>query len=128
MQALTREWVEKAEEDYSAASGLNRRRKNRLANIQSFHCQQCVEKYLKARLVEAGIAPSKTHDLRQLLSVALPLEPLWESLKPAAEYLSQFAVAYRYPGTDATDSQAKRAYQMCRDFRREARIALGSKP
>jgi len=40
-----------------------------------FFAQQCVEKYLKARLVEAGIAFPKTHDLEALLDLVLPAEP-----------------------------------------------------
>jgi HEPN domain-containing protein len=124
MRAVTREWVRKAEEDFSVAAGLSRRRKNRAPNVQSFHCQQCVEKYLKARLVEAGALPPKTHDLPQLLQMALPHEPMWAAFMPAAKYLAQFAVVFRYPGTDATVSEAKRALTMCRDFRREARNVL----
>jgi HEPN domain-containing protein len=124
MRAVTREWVEKAEEDFSVAAGLSRRRRHRAPNVQSFHCQQCVEKYLKARLVEAGAVPPKTHDLPQLLQLTLPYEPMWAVFMPAAKYLAQFAVAFRYPGTDATDAEAKRALTMCRDFRREARTAL----
>ena len=41
-----------------------------------FHCQQSVEKYLKARLEEAAISFPKTHDLENLLMLLLPLEPL----------------------------------------------------
>jgi HEPN domain-containing protein len=52
MKASAREWVEKAEEDFLAATALNRRRKKPLWNIVSFHVQQAVEKYLKARLEE----------------------------------------------------------------------------
>ena len=125
MLAITREWVEKAEEDFSVAVGLSRRRKNRAPNVQSFHCQQSVEKYLKARLIEAGAVPPKTHHLPQLLQLALAHEPMWAAFMPAAKYLAQFAVIYRYPGSDATAAQAKRALEICRDFRREARAALG---
>jgi HEPN domain-containing protein len=128
MRAVTREWVGKAEEDFSVAAGLSRRRKNRAPNVQSFHCQQCMEKYLKARLVEAGAVPPKTHDLPQLLHLALAHEPMWAAFMPAANYLAQFAVAFRYPGTDATAVQAKRALSACREFRREARAALGLAP
>ena len=128
MRAVTREWVDKAEEDFSVAAGLSRRRKNRAPNVQSFHCQQCVEKYLKARLVEAGAVPPKTHDLPQLLQLVLVHEPMWTAFMSAAKYLAQFAVVFRYPGSDATATQAKRALTMCRDFRREARAALGFGP
>ena len=128
MRAVTRQWVDKAEEDFSVAAGLSRRRKNRAPNVQSFHCQQCVEKYLKARLVEAGVVPPKTHDLPQLLQLVLVHEPMWTAFMSAAKYLAQFAVVFRYPGSDATAAQAKRALTICRDFRREARAALGVGP
>jgi hypothetical protein len=72
--------------------------------------------------------PPKTHDLPQLLQLVLVHEPMWAALMPAANYRAQFAVAFRYPGTDATAAQAKRAMEMCRDFRREARAALGLRP
>jgi HEPN domain-containing protein len=41
-----------------------------------FHCQQSAEKYLKARLEEAGIMSPRTHDLKNLLPLLLPVEPL----------------------------------------------------
>ena len=66
MRALTAEWVIKADEDFSVAAGLSRRRKNRVPNVQSFHCQQCIEKYLKAFLMETGAVPPRTHDIRRL--------------------------------------------------------------
>jgi len=125
MRALTREWVEKAEEDYSVARGLLRRRKNPALNALCFHCQQCAEKYLKARLIEAGLAPQHTHDLAQLLSANLPHEPLWSALMSGAKFLAQFAVAFRYPGNDATKAQAKRAFECVRSVRLEVRHSLG---
>ena len=56
MKQATREWVKKAEEDYLAALDLARRRKVLLHNSVCFHCEQCAEKYLKARVKEAGLA------------------------------------------------------------------------
>ena len=40
-----------------------------------FHLQQCLEKYLKARLVEAGLGFPRTHDLERLLDFILLNEP-----------------------------------------------------
>ena len=62
MTRLTREWVTKAEEDFSVAGGLVRRRKIPAWNAICFHCQQCAEKYLKARLQEANIGFPKTQE------------------------------------------------------------------
>jgi HEPN domain-containing protein len=76
MKPTTREWVRKAENDFRAASQLLGRRKRVVPDAVCFFCQQCVEKYLKARLLEAGIAFPRTHDLRQLLNVCVQVEPL----------------------------------------------------
>jgi len=71
MKASTREWIAKGEEDFSAASTLARPRKMPLWGPVCFHAQQCVEKYLKARLNEASLPVQKTHDLEQLLNLTL---------------------------------------------------------
>jgi hypothetical protein len=53
--------VQKAEDDWNAARQLNRVRKDPNYDGVCFHCQQSAEKYLKARLEEAGISFPKTH-------------------------------------------------------------------
>jgi HEPN domain-containing protein len=50
MKTSTREWTTKAEEDFDTAVTLARPRKRPLWAPLCFHAQQCVEKYLKARL------------------------------------------------------------------------------
>jgi HEPN domain-containing protein len=125
MKPSTREWVVKAEEDFLAASALNLRRKKPLWNIVCFHIQQTVEKYLKARLEEAGATIPKTHDLLHLLSLATPVEPLWSSYHPAFSLLVSYAVQTRYPGRAATKADARNAMKLCRQFRKEARRVLG---
>jgi HEPN domain-containing protein len=49
MRKLTAEWVAKAEEDFSVAAGLLRRRKIPADSV-CFHSQQCAEKFFKAVL------------------------------------------------------------------------------
>ena len=82
-------------------------------------------KYLKGRLVEAGIAFTKTHDLLALLNLVLPIEPAWLILHPRLNALNKFAVLYRYPGYDATRVDAKQAITECREVRRTIRVSLG---
>ena len=77
------------------AAALMRRRTKTAANSIGFHCQQCVEKYLKARLEEAGLNAPKTHDLVVLLPLLLPAEPLWASFAPALRRLNDYAVKFR---------------------------------
>src|SRR5437868_5226283 len=98
MKPVTREWVMKAEEDFLSAVDLARRRKRPVWNAVCFHCQQAAEKYLKARMHEAGLTVRRTHDLDALLNDLLSIEPLWAAFRPALQDLSDFAVDFRYPG------------------------------
>jgi HEPN domain-containing protein len=125
MKPQTAEWVEKAEGDWNAARQLNRVRKDPNYDGVCFHCQQSVEKYLKARLEEAGINFPKTHDLTTLLSLAVTVQPRWTSLQPVMVVLTPYAVAYRYPGFTASKSVAGDAIKSCRRVRRAIRISLG---
>ena len=90
-----------------------------------FHSQQCVEKCLKARLVEAQIRFTKTHDLQLLLDLILPREPLWELFRPLLIELNRFAVAFRYPGESATREMAKIAVSDAKAIRQRIRESLG---
>lgn len=125
MKAATRDWIRKAEGDWLAALALSRRRKIPLHDQVCFHCQQSAEKYLKARLEEAGIVSPKTHDLERLLALAVTVEPLWSALRPALKRLTDYAVDFRYPGDDATHHEAKAAVADCKVVRKEARLAFG---
>ena len=125
MKPATVEWVFKAEEDWEAARQLNRQRKNPIYDAVCFHCQQSVEKYLKARLDEAGIPVPKTHDLIQLLGLTIHVEPKWTVLHPYVAVLTPYAVGYRYPGLTAMKADAKAAIKDCRKVRRAVRLALG---
>jgi HEPN domain-containing protein len=74
---------------------------------------------------EAGLRIPKTHDLEVLLNALLPVEPLWASLRPALQDLTDFAVDFRYPGNQATKQDAQTALRDCKKVRTEARVALG---
>ena len=88
MKPLTREWVAKAEGDLHSCLRETRARKNANYDSACFHAQQCVEKYLKARLQEAGAPIPKTHNLEDLLNRLLAFEPRWATLKPTLINLS----------------------------------------
>ncbi len=128
MKAATRDWIKKAEGDWLAALDLSRRRKLPLPDSVCFHCQQSAEKYLKARLEEAGIHSPKTHNLEKLLALVLVVEPMWSSLLSILKNLSGYAVDFRYPGNEASKQEAKTALAECRAVRREVRLALGLRP
>jgi len=70
---------------------------DRFREIIAFHCQQAVEKYLKALLVRHQIEFPKTHDIAKLLDrVATVNANMAESLRDA-DVLTPFGVDVRYP-------------------------------
>ena len=125
MRPDTREWVKKAEDGFKVASQLLRRRKDIVSEAACFHCQQCVEKYLKARLVEAGVSFPRTHDLLKLLNLCLPVEPLWASFTKVVDTMSDYAVDFRYPGQSATLTEARQCLKDAKVIRREVRLSFG---
>lgn len=128
MKPSTQPWVDKAEGDFHTDQRELRARKYPHYEAVCFHAQQCVEKYLKARLVEAGIAFPKTHDLNLLLNLVLPVEPLWESYRWPLNLLTDYAGSYRYPGEEADKELAREAFKICQSFRETARQRLGLPP
>jgi len=128
MKPLTLEWVDKAEGDDASARRERRARVRPNYDAACFHAQQCVEESLKAVLQEAGIPFTKTHDLEALLNLCLPAYPLWAPLRPEVAMLSVYAVAFRYPGADATPEQAVAAVRTARRLRGSFRSALGLPP
>jgi HEPN domain-containing protein len=71
LESLLRGWIEKAEADLEAAQQLAPRVTERtgLREIVGFHCQQTVEKYLKALLTFYQVEFPKTHELDRLLTL-----------------------------------------------------------
>ena len=117
MKGLTAEWRAKAEEDYSVAKGLLRRRKVPADSV-CFHSQQAAEKFLQAVLQEQGVHFGKTHDLEGLLRLCTSPFPRLTLLVADAQLLNDYAVRYRYPGIDATKNQARLAVKAAGRVRR----------
>lgn len=80
-----------------------------LLDTAAYHSQQCAEKALKAFLVLHDDPPSKTHLLVQLVARCQDFDPRFSELLEAAEFLTPFATAFRYPGDvlepDLADTQ-----------------------
>ena len=125
MKPITLEWVAKAEGDWDTAQREYRARHRPNDDAACFHAQQCAEKYLKARLEEAAIAFGRTHNLISLLTLVLPVEPTWTVVQPHLTALNVYAVAFRYPGSSATRSNAANALKDCREVRRIVRQSFG---
>ena len=61
-----------------------------------FHCQQVVEKYLKAFLISQGVEIRKTHNIEFLLAQCEEFDPDFSLIDP--KDLNDFGVDIRYPG------------------------------
>ena len=125
MNPITKEWVSKAEGDFNSAQRELRARKNPNYDASCFHSQQCVEKYLKARLIELNISFPKTHDLTYLVGLLVRTEPLLEALEAEFRILNDYAVEYRYPGETADKETAKKTFNICKHLRAIIRQGLG---
>lgn len=114
---LVAEWIAKAEEDFSTATLLYKAKKN--PNNLGFHCQQSIEKLLKALLVKQGITPSRTHDLLEIIGDCLKQEPGLKVFIKHLMVLNPFAVVARYPGdAEATLKEARQAYTYTKELRK----------
>ena len=123
MNPLTLEWVQKAEGDYTVAQQV-RQGQHPVHDAICFHAQQCIEKYLKARLQEANIPFPRTHDLKELLEPIVPTIPIWRTWKAEFKVLSEHAVDSRYPGKFATADDTAHAMHICGEVRRAVREQL----
>ena len=100
------QWVAKAEGDWAALLLLQ----GNLATADAalFHAQQCLEKYIKAALISAGITVRKTHDLLQLSSQLSAIDPSWQPDEELLDVLNEGGVGFR-------------ALELTGDFRRQLR-------
>ena len=124
MNALVKEWIVKAEGDFTCVSRECRARKNPVYDAACFHAQQCAEKYLKACLQENHIEFDRTHKLLHLLSLLETKAPVLVSLKEQLQLLDAYSVAFRYPGSSADKSIALTAEKYCKMVRAACRTQL----
>lgn len=90
-----KEWIDKANKDMKAVEKLKTERD--ITEIVCFHCQQAVEKYLKALLIYNGENIQKTHNIDFLLNKCKAYNKDFE--RYIGNSLSDYAVDLRYPDT-----------------------------
>jgi HEPN domain-containing protein len=108
MKRRTGPWVRKAEEDVEGARLLANRNPP-LRHIACFYCQQAVEKYLKALLLELGVSFPLTHDLERLLGLLVPYTPPLNRFRHRLAALTEFGREFRDPFARATLRQMQSA-------------------
>lgn len=84
-----------------------------------FHCQQVVEKYLKALLAVHNISYPKIHDVAELAELGQELCPTLQTLPFDISEFNPFAVMIRYDDWDADVSQAllQQVFDQCNRVR-----------
>ena len=91
-----KEWIYKADHDLGSAKVIYQHLPDYYDTI-SFHCQQAVEKYLKALLIYKEIDFEFSHDLRYLLDLLSDTIEISPNHYNKAILLNRFGVEIRYP-------------------------------
>lgn len=124
MKTEAKAWAGLAEESFILLRLLARRRFVRSTNLVCFHSNQCIAKYLKARLTNEGKMIQRVKQLTDLLPMILPLQPSVARFTSTMKKLNGES-KFCYPGHIATRSDAREALKACRSIRAEVRASLG---
>jgi HEPN domain-containing protein len=92
-----KQWVELADKDLALAEHTVKTMWPTPHEIVCFHCQQFVEKYLKAFLVSKGQEPPYIHDLVRLADLCEIENPGFVQIKQKCVVLTEYEVQPRYP-------------------------------
>lgn len=106
---VVREWIVKAERDLASAVRLLEGEPPFL-DTAVYHCQQAAEKALKGFLASRGRPLRRVHDLVLLVDECADLDASFAQLAEAAEILTPYGTAFRYPG-DASEPQPAEALE-----------------
>jgi HEPN domain-containing protein len=117
MNESVREWLKKARRDFVTMNREFRVEEEPNYEAVCFHAQQCIEKSLKAYLIDHEIRFGKTHDLRELLNLARDIQPGWKIFEKEAARLTGYAVDTRYPGEDVFKEDAEEAVSISNRMR-----------
>jgi len=108
------EWINKADKDIKTVEIM--KEFEDLTEIICFHCQQAVEKYLKALLIKNDYEIIKTNNIDYLLNKCLQVNEEFEKYLGTA--LSEYAVDTRYPDVRyiPTREETEEAIQLMEDI------------
>jgi HEPN domain-containing protein len=111
--------------DWIAAQTLQAQGIAALHDAVVFHAQQCVEKLLKARLIQLQQPIQKVHDLVAVSSQLAGVDPDWQWDEDDLSDLSTGDVLARYPGFDTTADDAAVLIDLAGKMRAALLILLG---
>ena len=121
-----KEWIEKADHDLGSEKLIYLHIPDYFDTI-AFHCQQAVEKYLKAILDFYGIEFQRSHNLVYLLEMVSEKMEILEKRYDNAILLNGFSVQIRYPDSTIylTKEELEMSIKIAEDFRTFAIASIG---
>lgn len=114
-------WFEFADKDLEVAKYLDETMYPKPLEIICYHCEQAVEKYLKAFILYNEIPISKTHNLPFLLQEIERIAgyELEEKYFEMCDLLVPFGVAVRYPNEiEVNEEIVRRAIRAAEEMKR----------
>lgn len=123
-----KEWINKADHDLGSAKLIFLHIPDYFDTI-AFHCQQAVEKYIKAILVYCEIDFQRSHNLIYLLDLLTKKIEISEERYDKAILLNGFSVQIRYPDKTIylSNEELAAAIEIAQDFRAYAVELIGIK-
>jgi len=123
-----KEWINKADHDFGSAKLIFLHIPDYFDTI-AFHCQQAVEKYIKAILVYCEIDFQRSHNLIYLLDLLTKKIEISEERYDKAILLNGFSVQIRYPDKTIylSNEELAAAIEIAQDFRAYAVELIGIK-
>lgn len=124
---VLRQWVRKAEHDLEAVRRIMAVDEGCPYDTVCFHCQQAIEKYLKALLTLAAVPAPRTHDLGRLVAL-LPADKQLSIPAGALVAVNPYAVDVRYSDDwrEPRRHDAIQALEVAQRVRTEVRSLLPS--
>ena len=97
---VVEDWLKRAESDYKIALLLGSDEEGDFFENACFHCQQAVEKFLKALIISRGGRFKKVHDLNELSEdlggLSVPINIVLSN--EDRDILNPYYIGGRYPG------------------------------
>ena len=111
LKSYVESWIDKAEHDLMSVQRLLEIEPV-ILDTACFHCQQAVEKYLKAFLIFCGADVERTHSVTFLLKECSNYDPTFAAVD--AMDINAYAVRGRYPDANLMPSkeEAEGYYQL----------------
>jgi HEPN domain-containing protein len=97
IREFVQQWLKKAEVDLRTAKVLLDTDADDYFPC-TFHCQQSIEKFLKAYLVQHQIEFRKTHDIDEILDITDTFDETLRTEIGSCTWLTPYGVEFRYPG------------------------------